>query len=242
MENFVTRSKYVSETISILVDFSDILPAGQTIQGVPTVSIALETGDDPAPAGILYLGIFVHKGTTVEQRFRLGVPGTVYEITWQIVSTSSEIFEKTTYLAILPTNFDVIPVFKVLYLTSQPYPYFCNEVFTAGFQIQNGILVPAIVRTSTLENLSSNFQINNGLLVPVVLYYTAPPENLTASFAVNDGTLVDIVIRYYAPPENVSSNFSIGNGTLPKIVIRYSSGAETMQTSFSINNGTLTHG
>ena len=55
MENLVTRSKYVSETISIIVDFADVLPAGQTIQGTPVISVALDTGDDPTPANILYL-------------------------------------------------------------------------------------------------------------------------------------------------------------------------------------------
>lgn len=238
MENFVTRSKYVSETISIIVDFADVLPAGQTIQGTPTVSIALETGDDPTPANILYLGVSVTNGTIVEQRFRLGIPGVIYEITWRIVSTSNEVFEKTTYLAILPTIGSVAPDHQYLFLTSEIYPFQLQDSFSISFAPQNGIWY--IGQTFVNEAIAVSFSPQNGTFTSGQLFYTSPPEQFTFSFAVEPGTFTVGQLFYTSPGDQFSVSFAPLNGTMTPGQVFYTEPAEAFSVSFSPQNGTFT--
>lgn len=238
MENFVTRSKYVSETISIIVDFADVLPAGQTIQGTPVVSVALDTGDDPTPANILYLGVSVTNGTIVEQRFRLGVPGVIYEITWQVVSTSNEVFEKTTYLAILPNIGNVAPNHQYLFLTSELYPLQVQDSFSTSFQPQNGIWY--IGQTFVTEAFSYLISPQNGTFTLAQLFYTEPPEKFTYSFALQNGTFTVGQLFYTEPAEQIKISFSPLNGTFTPGQVFYTESAEKISVSFSPQNGTFT--
>jgi hypothetical protein len=238
VENFVTRSKYVSETISIIVDFADVLPAGQAIQGTPTVSIALDTGDDPTPASILYLGVSITNGTIVEQRFRLGVPGVIYEITWQIASTSNEVFEKTTYLAILPNIGSVAPNHQYLFLTSELYPLQTQDAIVSILQPQNGLF--AIGQTWNTEILQVSFSPQNGTLIPAQLFYVEPPEGIQISLLLQNGTFVVGQLFYTTQPEQIKISFAPLDGTLTPGQVFYTSPAETFQVGFSPQNGTFT--
>ena len=237
MENFVTRSKYVSETISIIVDFADVLPVGQTIQGTPTVSIALDTGDDPTPANILYLGISVTNGTIVEQRFRLGIPGVIYEITWQIISTSNEVFEKTTYLAILPNIGSVAPNHQYLFLTSELYPLQVQDAFSVSYQVLNGIWY--IGQTWQTEKFQVSFSALNGLFTPGQVFYTSTPDQFKVLFAVNNGTFMVGQLFYSSTPDQFKVDFAPLNGTLVEGQVFYTSPAEKFQVFFQPLNGTF---
>ena len=237
MENFVTRSKYVSETISIIVDFADILHAGQTIQGTPVVSVALDTGDDPAPANILYLGVSVTNGTAVEQRFRLGVPGVIYEITWRVVSSSNEVFEKTTYLAILPNIGSVAPNHQYLFLTSELYPLQVQDAFSVSYQVLNGIW--NIGQTWQTEKFQVSFSALNGLFTPGQSFYTSTPEQFKVLFAVNNGIFMVGQLFYTSTPDQFKVDFAPLNGTLVEGQVFYTSPAEKFQVFFQPLNGTL---
>lgn len=238
METFVTRSKYVSETISIIVDFADVLPAGQTIQGTPTVNVALDTGDDPTPASILYLGVSVTNGTIVEQRFRLGVPGVIYEITWQVVSTSNEVFEKTTYLAILPNIGSVAPNHQYLFLTSELYPLQVQDSFSISFISQNGTFT--IGQTWETEEFQVSFLPQNGLFTPEQVFYTSTPDQFQVSFSVNDGTFTVGQLFYTSTPDQFQVSFAPLNGTFTEGQVFYTNPAETFAVSFQPTDGTFT--
>lgn len=237
MENFVTRSKYVSETISIIVDFADVLPAGQTIQGTPTVNVALDTGDDPTPASILYLGVSVTNGTVVEQRFRLGVPGVIYEITWQVVSTSNEVFEKTTYLAILPNIGSVAPNHQYLFLTSELYPLQVQDTFSVSYQVLNGAW--NIGQTWQTEKFQVSFSALNGLFTPGQIFYTSTPDQFKVLFAVNNGIFMVGQLFYSSTPDQFKVDFAPLNGTLVEGQVFYTSPAEKFQVFFQPLNGTF---
>lgn len=238
MESFVTRSKYVSETISIFVDFADMLPAGQTIQGTPVISIALDTGYDPTPANILYLGVSVTNGTIVEQRFRLGVPGVIYEITWQVVSTSNEVFEKTTYLAILPNIGSVAPNHQYLFLTSELYPLQAQDSFSISFISQSGTFT--IGQTWETDEFQVSFFPQNGLFTPGQIFYTSTPDQFQVSFSVNNGTFTIGQLFYTSTPDQFQVSFAPLNGTFTPGQVFYTNPAETFSVSFQPTDGTFT--
>lgn len=121
MYNVITTAKYQNETISVVLDFSDLLKRGETVSTC-TFIVTVLTGTDPSPSAILYQ-TYVPTGTKVDQKFRLGVPGVIYEITWQVVGSLGTTVEKTTPLAILPTDGTAFPVITFIYLTSFQYPY-----------------------------------------------------------------------------------------------------------------------
>lgn len=239
MENFVTRSKYVSETISILVDFADVLYAGQTIQGTPTVSIALETGDDPAPANILYLGVSVRNGTVVEQRFRLGVPGVIYEITWEISTGGGEAFERTTYLAILPNVGSAAPNHQYLFLTSQLYPLQAQDSLGVSFAPQNGSWY--IAQTWVQDYLQVSFAPLSGTFTPGQIFYTTVAESIKVSFSVADGTFTLGQVFYTSIPEQLKVSFAPLDGTITVGQIFYTTKSDEVQVSFLPLSGTFVH-
>lgn len=219
METFVNRSKYVSETISIIADFSDVLAPFETIQGVPVVTVNLETGDDPSPSDILYLGVLVHNGKVVEQRFRLGVPGTIYEITFQIVSNLFHTFEKTVYLAILPSLQVTPPENIFIYLTSTLYPIVAEDGYRGISPIAaRGLFMPKETEDYTAQNPS----VLSGTLVNQIIRYTQPPDNYRGISPVAvSGTLVNQIIRYTQPSDNYKGAVAVLSGALVTVIIRY---------------------
>lgn len=237
MENFTTRSKYVSETISIVVDFADVLPSGTTITGEPTINVGLDTGIDPTPASILYLGISVHNGTSVEQRFRLGVPGVIYEITWQVVSTVGKIFEKTTFLAILPNEGTAQPSFQYLFLTSNLYPLQEQDSLTVSFQVNNGTWY--VGQTWMQDAMQVSFIPTNGTFTPGQTFYTAVPEQFQVSFFAGNGTFTVGQLFYTTTPESFQVGFAPLNGTFTVGQVFYTSPAEQFQIFFAPTNGTF---
>lgn len=218
MENFVNRSKYVSETISIIANFSDVLAPFETIQGLPTITVSLETGNDPSPTDILYLGVLVHNGTIVEQRFRQGIPGTIYEITFQIISNLLHTFEKTVYLAILPSLQATPPENIFIYLTSTLYPIVVEESYFGTAQLVRGLFLPKDTETFSAPNPLTL----SGTLVNQVIRYSPQPEEYSGVTPVTlSGTLVDEVVRYTQPSENYKTGVATLAGTLVIVIIRY---------------------
>lgn len=236
MENFVTRSKYVSETISIIVDFADVLPAGTTIQGTPVISVALDTGTDPSPTGILYLGAFVHaNGTTVEQRFRLGIPGVIYGITWQ-VSNGSISLEKFTYLAILPNVGNANPIFSPIYETSCLYPYELFDSLSSGVNFFHASLGYKGLPEAITSQVYFNTCFINGSLVT----YANGPEGLQSSIVWALGNVGGTTSSYVNPAENLKSSVAWISGSIVGTFISYQNPAENLKSSIIWYSGSLT--
>lgn len=235
METFVTRSKYVPEVISIFVDFADILPSGTSIQGTPTVTVALETGDDPTPSGILYLGVSVHNGTLVEQRVCQGVPGAIYVITF-LVFNGSEYFSKTTYLGILPEIAEVTPEYLIFYLTTLPYPYEFSEFGESYIQLNHGLLVQVFVEAGV-----SNISLVSGALIGNPVSYTYSYEAGITSINIVSGTLITVVypVSYTYSYEAGTSGIALISGTFIGTPVTYTYGPENGQSGITLISGTL---
>ena len=114
MLHVVEGSKYEAETVSIILSFAEDLPAGDSILGTPTITVSLLTGTDTNPSNMLYGVVSIHNGTDVEQRFRLGIPGNIYYILYQVVTTNGLRFEKDCYLAIIPVEGNAVPLWLPL--------------------------------------------------------------------------------------------------------------------------------
>ena len=138
MLNLIYNAKRVAETISIQVNFADHLPTGQSISGQPSISVSVYTGQDSNPTNILYQSPQVF-GAVVDQRFRLGVPGVIYEIVYSVLTTGGGTLNKSLYLAILPEIANATPSLLPFWETTDLYPYYPipegiypNVVISAG--------------------------------------------------------------------------------------------------------------
>lgn len=124
----ISQSKTVNETISLTADFGDDLASGETITDFSVTNVVF-SGTDSNPSYMLYQVPELKKGYVVDQRFRLGVPGVVYEATFSVTTSAGQLLERVTRLAVLPNIGDAIPVFSPVYLSSRPYPLNVTESY-----------------------------------------------------------------------------------------------------------------
>lgn len=241
MENFISGSKYVPETISIIVSFSDILPTGDTITGLPSITISVVSGVDPSPATLLYMAAIVRGGQTVEQRFRLGTPGVIYSINFTVSTTLGNRLSKECYLAILPNDGVVIPEWLPLWESTQLYPVEAPLESVQGSSLfLSGTLITVVINYAYgPEELQGSAALYTGTLVVVVLTYDYSFEAIQGSSSFISGTLVVVVIPYDYSHEDLKGNAAFLSGTLVVVVIPYSYSFEAIQGSASFTSGTL---
>lgn len=99
MKIIILEQKDPGETIPILVDFSDDLVGGETINGAscaPTVS----AGTDPSPTSILN-GVATFTGSVVTQVIKGGIAGVIYMLAFTVTTTSSHNYVKVGSLAVV---------------------------------------------------------------------------------------------------------------------------------------------
>src|SRR5574340_326544 len=94
MHTFTQASKYVPETVSIVLSFADLLEYGEQISGIPVVTVTTESGLDPNPSNLLYQGCSVSNGNTIEQRFRLGLSGGIDTLNFAVRTTLGSALEE----------------------------------------------------------------------------------------------------------------------------------------------------
>jgi hypothetical protein len=234
MENVITRSKFVNETISIVFDFSDQIRSGESISSC-TIVVSLFTGADSDPSTILYQAPLI-TGNTVNQKFRLGVPGCIYEIYFLITGSLGTHAEKVTNLAILPQDGIAIPSFTVIYETSCLYPYELSDslrsgiTFVRGFQ---GYTIPP-------EALSSSITFVSGVTAGTVASYSNPPEYLSSNIGWISGVLAGNSVSYSNPPEDLSSNIAWLSGIIGGTGIQYAIPQEGLSSGISWFSGSIT--
>ena len=232
----IQDSKFTAETISILQDFSTEL-GSNTIVGAPTILISLLTGIDPTPYSILYGTIQIHNGTVVEQRIREGVPGCIYSIVYSLLSSDGEVYTKETFLAILPLAGNAEPVFKVVYLTTPPYPIDVIESITdTALGINGNSVTPQLDKLSDFATIISGFLRN-----PLVPYTFWPAEAVSDSASITSGSIVVILIQYQnGLPEGVSDLAVIMSGILTRVLIQYQNWTpEGVSDTATIRSGSL---
>lgn len=241
MLNIVQASKYESETISIIISFADVISAGDSITGVPVITPTVAIGVDTNPSNILYEGVSIIGGTAVEQRFRLGVPGTIYQLNYKINTVSGDYFEKECYLAIVPSDGTTIPEWLPLWESTQLYPIQDSESLQGNSILLTGTLQVIVINYPySYEAIQGTSSFSSGILHVVTLPYSYSYEALQGSSSFISGTLVVVVIPYSYSSEDLKGNSAFLSGTLTVVVIPYSYSYEALQGSAIFTSGTLT--
>lgn len=238
--HFVNGSKYRAETVSIVVSFSDLLTDGDYIVGTPVISVTVESGTDPSPADLLYLGVSVTKGSVVTQRFRLGIEGVIYHIVFQIATHLGDTLEKACFLAIRPNEGAAVPTWLPLWESTQLYPVTpLSENIQGALVITGGQLYVIIINyICPPENMQGSIIITGGYLRSPIVAYICPPEDIQGALIITGGTLVVVQIPYTFM-ESMAGAISIISGTLVTVVISYNYSSENMQGALTITGGTL---
>ena len=238
MLEYESRAKYIAETISIIVPFDDLFVGGETITGIPTITVTVFSGDDTNPSHILYEGASILNNVSVEQRIRLGIEGVIYLLTYSVQTTSSNIYEKEVYLAILPTVGTAIPVINKQYLSSTLYPYEYMESLQGAANITGGRLYQELWTTSESLGIGT-VTLTSGSLVVALVTYSNTYESLQGSISLIGGNLADAGITYSNGYESLRGAFALIGGTLNNTGITYSNEVESLTSSVTLTGGTL---
>lgn len=236
MLNIVQWSKYRAETVSIIVSFADLLAPGDTITGTPTITVTVFTGLDPTPSDLLYQGVSIPNSSTIEQRFRLGIPGVIYHILFSVDTTLGDSLDKECYLAILPEDANAVPTWLPLFLTSQLYPLEdSGEIANSIQPISGRILNMPVWGDSMQVSIAALF----GTLTGTAVSYINPHEDLTIDITPLFGTLSGTAVSYDNPHEDMKHQMAPLYGTLSGTAVSYDSPHEDMQSSITPISGTL---
>ena len=110
MTHFTGPDKHRSEVIQISFDFSGQVPAGTTIlAGQCICTVTVFSGTDATPSAILSGSPTVVGTTGIRQRVVLGVLGVIYQITMKVTLSSTAIYQRDCYVAIVPDDPQVSP-------------------------------------------------------------------------------------------------------------------------------------
>lgn len=235
MHTFTQASKYVPETVSIVLSFADLLESGEQISGIPVVVVTTESGIDPNPNNLLYQGCTVSNGNTIEQRFRLGLSGVIYTLNFTIQTTLGNTLEKDCNLAILPSDGTAIPNWLTLLETTQLYPIQLSQDFykTPAPQFIAGQLIQVILNYSLAEQYQTpSPSFISGILHETVISYNNDYDsykNPAPSFV--SGSLVIVSINYNYDYDSYKTPApSFLSGTLTVVSINYNNAYDSYKT------------
>lgn len=233
MYNVVTSSKYKNETISIVLDFSDLLKSGETVASC-SFSISLLSGIDFSPDSILYQTCII-TGTRVDQKLRLGIPGCIYEIVWQVSGSSGSLVEKITPLAILPQDGLATPQFTFIYLTSSLYPYNEEDYVLVTSYPKHGTALGAYIEQTVIMARPSL-----GTLYGGQVSYTYPAEAYAdVIVAPVLGSVYGSQGAYTSPAEGYNTQFSPILGSIFGSSLSYNPQTEIISVSVSPISGAI---
>lgn len=237
MTLYTSDSKTVYETKSYIGDFRDVLVSNETLTSY-VVTVTVFSGDDLNPSNLLYQGIDVHPGY-IEQRIRLGVPGNIYSIKFEVVTSLGNKYDKVTRLAVLPQDGNAVPVFTNIYYTSWPYPIEYAEIIQPAISPNYFHL---LLNPRWTESVKSNISpVVGSLPIGAIYYNNYPPENLKSAIAPYSAVLVSIsAATYNNPHEDIKNNIAAISGTLNKVQIYYVNyQPEQIKSNIAPQGGTL---
>ena len=93
------ESKLVGETKNYSVDFADVLATSETIS-TKTVTATTYSGTDASPSSIVS-GSATSSGSIVSQNITAGTLGVVYQLLYQITTSSSRTLQKAAWLTVV---------------------------------------------------------------------------------------------------------------------------------------------
>lgn len=238
MFNLIQGSKYVAETISLIISFADLMSSGDTISGTPVISVDVATGTDPNPSNILYSTTSVTHGTTVEQRFRLGIPGVIYHIVYSIQTVAGDTFEKETYLAILPDEDNAVPNWLPLWKLTQLYPYVYGPEYLQGrTTASSGSLRQTSIPYS--EFIQGRMFPTSGTLNSVSTITYSYTELMQGRTYPTTGTLTFLNTVTYSYTESIKGAIFPVTGSLNASGLFYNMAPEYIQGKIVPSTGTL---
>lgn len=229
----IRPTKYVPETISYFVDFTDLLN-GETIQPPPVITITLVDGVDPNPSTMLFQGATI-SGNVIEQRLRKGIEGCIYYVSFSVTSTTGHVYEKEFYLAILPGSGNAIPDYQPAWLTSYPYPYYVLDSFQAAPSVDSWDM---LWNPNYHENITSTSQIGFMNVYGGLVSYAIPHENVTSSTSIQGMNIYGGLVTYNYE-EGIISAVAVLFGNIYGGLIEYDNPHEDITSSPSIISGTL---
>jgi hypothetical protein len=235
--HYISRSKTVNETISLIADFRDFVQAGETASAW-AVSIEVFTGLDNAPDNMFYQGLSIN-GVVLEQRFRLGIPGVIYSIKFTLTVNTGNVYELTSRLAVLPDISGATPVYNIAYETTTLYPYiYADSIISGPIHVLDGRLFGAI---NFFDSINSGIAIQSGTMVYQQYYYINFLDSIISNILLQDGVLTSSAeLPYNDGPESIKSDIAIISGTLTAATpIDYTIPADSISSILTINNGTL---
>jgi hypothetical protein len=239
MYSIVQASKYQAETISLVISFADVISAGDSITGIPTITVTVASGSDPNPSNLLYQGVTVTNGNTVEQHIRLGLPGVIYTITFTIATVGGDIFEKESLLAIRPDEDNAVPNWLPYWQTTQLYPY---QLYDALGSTVTTLIGGRLVQTvySYSDSLTGTQSFVGGTLIASGITYSYDYDSLTGNAIIVGGILTPVnVITYSYDYDSIQTGFAVVGGTLIGNGIIYSNDYDSLTGSTTLISGTL---
>lgn len=238
MLNFIQGSKYQAETVSVVLSFADILQPGNTITGTPVVTVTVATGFDSNPSNLLYQGVTVTSGNTIEQRFRLGIPGVIYVLLFTVVTVAGYTLEKECYLAIIPDADNAVPNWLPLWETTQLYPVQDFETMQGNIIFIVGSLRQTAFNVGP-EAIQGGIVFQGGALIQSGILYHIVHEDIQGDMHFIGGALVQVGITYDIPHEDVQGNIAFIGGALIQVGISYANPHEDIQGDITFAGGTL---
>lgn len=232
--NYISRSKTVSETISLIADFRDFLLAGETITSYDVV-VTVYSGIDGDPSHMLYMALTLKKGTILEQRFRLGLPGVIYDIVFSAVTSAGNTYEMSTRLAVLPNATRASPVYDVIYVTSSLYPYYFSDSLHSDVAFVSGKLLG--IRYT--EYLTSSVSFFSGSIVGTFIPYAIPFDSVAGTVSWIAGSIGGTVKIYAVPPDSMASGVAWLSGVIGGTAISYAILPDSMNSGISWISGGL---
>lgn len=229
-------SKKVVDVRPFMVDLEQWLETGETISSVE-VTVTMYTGTDPDPSDLLFLPAEVD-GTVVHQRLKAGIPGNIYIVTMDVLTTDARHFLIDAYQAVLPNGVPAEDLYLPFYYTSRPYPLETLEGVTPGITFPTGFLV-----TPDLGELVVAIAIQNAELYDnLESYVNGLPEGINCALSLQSGTLVVVLITYSNWPwEGVNVGLALQAGSLVNQLVTYPNWpAEGVEVGLTIQSGSIT--
>lgn len=96
----VLKGKLVGETVQRVFDFISDLAVGETLNGIPTVTATVWTGNDANPQNLVS-GAAAVSGTGVTQNLTGGVAGTLYSLCCKANTSGGRVLEKQAYFSVM---------------------------------------------------------------------------------------------------------------------------------------------
>lgn len=233
----VIPSKHLGEVHQLVVDFSPLLLAGESILPLTvTIMVGLYSGIDGNASAILVPSPSI-VGNVVSQGLQQGMIGVIYTLDVTATTNLSHVYHIESKLAVLPDDYPAAGNFISYYFTSQPYPIQIIDTMHWHSSIISCLVFPALTNYPLIDTTHWHSSIPSALvtsgLYPYILFDTTHWTSAINSAQVNT------VLLKYTFSEATHWTSAIVSATVTTTLIRYAF-TETTHWTSSIQSATVT--